>query len=297
MTRTDVEFPSGDDRCAAWLYRPEGASPDAAVPVVVLAHGLGGVREMRLDAYAERFTAAGYACLVFDYRHFGASGGEPRQLLDVDRQLADWAAAVRYARRLDGVDSARVVLWGSSFSGGHVVEAAARDGRIAAVVSQCPFTDGLASALATPPVTTLKIAPTVVRDVAASILRRPPVLVPLAAPHRGAALMASDDALEGYRALRPDGMAVAESVAARVALQISRYFPGRSAKKLTCPALFCVCDHDTVAPARATLRHVEKAPRGEVMLYPYGHFDIYLGEAFETVVADQVAFLRRVVPV
>ena len=131
MTRIDVEFPSGDDRCAAWLYRPE-AAPDAVVPIVVLAHGLGGVKEMRLDAYAERFTDAGYACLVFDYRHFGASGGEPRQLLDIERQLADWAAAVRYARRLDGVDSSRVILWGSSFSGGHVIEAAARDGLLEA---------------------------------------------------------------------------------------------------------------------------------------------------------------------
>lgn len=296
MTRIDVEFPSGDDRCAAWLYRPEAAA-DASVPIVVLAHGLGGVKEMRLDAYAERFTADGYACLVFDYRHFGASEGEPRQLLDIERQLADWAAAVRYARRLDGVDSSRVVLWGSSFSGGHVIEVAARDGRIAAVVSQCPFTDGLASALATPFVSTLKIAPSVVRDVVAAARKAPPVLVPLAAPRGGKALMAADDADSGYRALRPEGLDFVDAVAARFALQITRYFPGRSAKKLSCPALFCVCGTDTVAPARATLRHVEKAPRGEVLLYPYGHFDIYLGDAFETVIADQLAFLRRVVPV
>lgn len=93
--RSDVRFRSGDADCAAWLYLPEGPGPH---PAVVLEHGLGAVKEMRLDAYAERFTAAGYACLVFDHRHFGASGGQPRQLLSVSRQLADWKAAIGYVR-------------------------------------------------------------------------------------------------------------------------------------------------------------------------------------------------------
>ncbi len=77
----DVEFRSDDAICRGWLYLPQSAQPS---PVIVMAHGLGAIREMRLDAYAERFAAAGYTCLVFDYRHFGASDGEPRQLLDID---------------------------------------------------------------------------------------------------------------------------------------------------------------------------------------------------------------------
>ena len=105
LTRTDVRFPSGDSECAAWLYTPPGAGR-SPLPVVVMAHGLGAVREMRLDAFAERFAAAGYAVLVFDYRHFGASGGEPRQLLSVRRQRADWRAAVAYARGRDDLDRA-----------------------------------------------------------------------------------------------------------------------------------------------------------------------------------------------
>ena len=75
------------------------------------------MREQRLDAFAERFAAAGLAALVFDYRHFGASEGEPRQLLDVKRQLTDWRSAVAYARGLAGVDGDRVAVWGTSFSG------------------------------------------------------------------------------------------------------------------------------------------------------------------------------------
>ncbi|MGB3769715.1 MAG: alpha/beta fold hydrolase [Rhodococcus sp. (in: high G+C Gram-positive bacteria)] len=294
-SRSDVEFVSGETTCAAWLYRP--ATDEPAPPVVVLAHGLGGVREMRLDAYAERFTAAGYACLVFDYRHFGGSGGEPRQLLDIGLQLDDWAAAIKYARSLDGVDVHRVVLWGSSFGGGHVLEAAARDGSVAAVVSQCPFTDGLASALATPITTTLKITPLAVRDIVSSMRGKSPVMVPLAAEPRGVGLMASADALSGYLALQPEGASFSNEVAARFALAITRYFPGRAAKRITAPVLFCVCDPDTVAPTKATLRHAAKAPNGQIEVYPYGHFDIYVGDAFEHVVADQIAFLQRVVPI
>jgi len=80
------------------------------VPVVVLAHGWTGVREQRLDAYAERFAAAGLAALAFDYRHFGASTGQPRQLLDIKRQLADWAAAVAFVRTRSELDAGRVGL-------------------------------------------------------------------------------------------------------------------------------------------------------------------------------------------
>src|ERR1700744_5923145 len=103
----DVWVNSGHGRLRPGLYRPESR---AKAPLLVMAHGLGAVRTMRLDAYAERFSAAGYACLVFDYRNFGDSEGEPRQLLDVDMQLADWAAAVAYARTLDGVDADRIAL-------------------------------------------------------------------------------------------------------------------------------------------------------------------------------------------
>src|SRR3954468_4783680 len=105
--RDDVRFESGGQRCAAWLYRPEGYGPH---PCVILAHGFGGTRSARLWAFAERFRDAGMAALVFDYRHFGDSEGEPRQLLSVSRQLDDWRAAIGYARGLDGVDPERIAI-------------------------------------------------------------------------------------------------------------------------------------------------------------------------------------------
>ena len=233
----EVHFPSGEAKCQAWLYLPEGPQPH---PVLVMAHGLGGIRQVRLDAYAERFAAAGYACLVFDYRHFGASGGEPRQLLDIKLQLADWAAAIAYARSRADLDPARVVLWGTSFGGGHVIVAAARDGNVAATISQCPFTDGLASVLAMDPRTSVKVTARAVRDLIAAGLGRPTVMVPTAGPPGSAALMTAPDAVPGYLGLVDDEARAAgfdNQVAARVALHIVRYRPGRKAKR--CAARSC----------------------------------------------------------
>lgn len=291
--REDVTFGSGGVRCAAWLYRPAGERP----PVIVMAHGLGGVRGMRLDAFAERFTAAGYACLVFDYRHFGDSEGEPRRLIDVGRQLDDYAAALAFARTLDGVDTERVVLWGTSFSGGHVMRAAARDGRVAAVVAQCPFTDGPASTRAMPLRAALGVSALAARDLVGAALGRDPVRVTLAAEPGHVGLMASPDALSGYSALVPEGAELGNAVAARVGARIPTYSPGRSAGGVTCPLFVAVCDPDTVAPSAATLRHLSSAPRATVRRYPHGHFDIYVGSAFEEVVADELAFLAETVPV
>ena len=59
--REDVWFNSSSDRISAWLYRPATDGADDLAPLLVMAHGLGAVRTMRLDVYAERFCAAGYA--------------------------------------------------------------------------------------------------------------------------------------------------------------------------------------------------------------------------------------------
>ncbi|MFL1428130.1 MULTISPECIES: alpha/beta hydrolase [unclassified Nocardiopsis] len=297
MTRTDVTFPSGDGTCAAWLYTPEKHSADGPRPVIVMAHGLAGVKEMRLDAFAERFTAAGYACLVFDYRHFGASSGEPRQLLDIQRQLEDWRSAVSHARTLDGVDPDRVVVWGTSFGGGHVIITAARDERVAAAIAQCPFTDGFASAFAIPPVSSAKVTALALRDAVGARLGRPPVMVPSYGPPGSTSLMSAPDSAAGVTALIPEGRHVPKEVTARFALDIARHFPGRRTRDVDCPILFAVCERDTVAPPGPTQRHAARAPKGEVKLYDAGHFDIYVGEDFERNVTDQLDFLARHVPV
>jgi fermentation-respiration switch protein FrsA (DUF1100 family) len=287
--RRDVAFNSSGDTCRAWLFMPTVERP----PLVILGHGLGATREYGLEAFARRFADAGIAALVFTYRHFGDSGGHPRQLLDIGRQLDDWAAALAYARTLEEIDSSRIALWGTSFGGGHVLIAAERDGNVAAVVSQCPFTDGVAATRAAHPSSLVRAVAPVLRDQVARLRGKDPVMVPLVGPPGSAALMTSPDSEPGYRALIPEGAEFRNGVAARFLLHVGTHRPGRSAKKISAPVLFCLCDTDAVAPADTAARYAATAQRGEVKRYPVGHFDIYLGEPFERAVADQTEFLVR----
>jgi len=290
VTRHDVSFDSDGDSCAAWLYLPEGVERP---PVVVLGHGLGATREMGLEAFAERFAQAGIAALTFTYRHFGDSGGQPRQLLSIKKQLADWDAAIAHVKTRTDVDGTRIAVWGSSFGGGHAIIVASRHPELRAAVSQCPFTDGIASARALGPVGTMRLLPTVAKDALAAALGRDPVLVKLAGSPGERALMTAPDALPGYLALVPDGTTFVNEVTARVAPTITRHRPGKAAKDVKVPILFCIPDHDSVTPPEETLAYAKTAPLSEIKRYDAGHFDIYLGAPFEAVVAHQTDFLTR----
>jgi dienelactone hydrolase len=111
-------------RCSGDLYLP--GSTDRP-PVVVMAHGFAGERTIRLPTYAERFVQRGLAAYLFDYRSFGDSDGEPRDYVHPHRHVEDWRAAIAHVRSLSQVDGSRLALWGTSFSGGHVIVIAAED--------------------------------------------------------------------------------------------------------------------------------------------------------------------------
>ncbi|OBH47619.1 alpha/beta hydrolase [Mycobacterium mantenii] len=291
--RTDITFPSGDDQCAGWLYRPEGF--EGPRPLIVMAHGFSGTKELRLPAYAERFCAAGIGVLLFDYRHFGASGGEPRELLDISRQQADFHSALSYARELDWVDPRRVGLFGSSFSGGHVLAVGAADGRVAAIVSQCPFTDGLATMSALGGKTVMRAGVAGLRDQLRALRRDAPYYIPAIAPPGSLGIITKEEVQSDWTAILEQSVDVqwVNRVAGRVALRIGMYRPGLKAAKLPCPALFCIADQDSVVPAGRTAKLAARGPRNEVKHYPVRHFEIYVGEAWERAVADQTEFLVR----
>ncbi len=336
VPREDVEFYSRGTRCAAWLYRPEQVNP----PLVVMAHGLGSIRQIRLAPFAERFRAAGFAVLVFDYRYLGDSGGEPRQLLSLKAQRDDWHAALTYARTVPGVDHDRVAVWGTSLAGGHVLQVAARDHGIAALVAQCPFTSGPASVRALGVLGALQASLFGIVDLIAKLLGRGPVLIPLVGVRGTPALMKAPDVVGGVLAMMPpgtefsgrlsrlyrrigakrvalpetirlserpeavagtrlagtvytpDGGVMPNGVAARFGLTIGFDRPARAMRKVTCPALICVCDRDSVAPPGPTTKAAAKAGL-EVRHYDADHFGIYVGDEFEQVVGDQIEFLQR----
>lgn len=301
--RVDVEFASGEDLCRGWLYRPRQAdagtdtgSPDAAgqkTPCVVMAHGLGATKYARLADYAERFQEAGLAVLVFDYRHFGDSGGQPRELVDIKRQHEDYLAAIDFVRSLEGIDRGRIGLWGSSFSGGHVVWVAARDPEIAAVVAQIPHASGPAGVLATGPKRIAYFTYAAIRDQIGSLFGRGPLYLPVVGPPGAMAALTTDGADELYREMYPEGYEYPNRAAARMGLWIGGYSPLRSASKVQCPLMVVIGEGDTITPVRPARKLAARAPRSELISYPGGHFDAYFGECFERIVAAEAEFLTR----
>jgi uncharacterized protein len=138
--RTDIEFRTEDGVVLrGWHYRPGNGGP---WPTIVMAHGYSAVKEMYLDCFAEVFAAAGLAAIVFDNRNFGASDGEPRQEIHPWQQIDDYRDAISFAQGLPETDAGRIGVWGTSYSGGHVIVLGAIDRRIKCVVSQVPLISG-----------------------------------------------------------------------------------------------------------------------------------------------------------
>lgn len=292
-TREDLSFDSAGVPIAAWLYRPADAGA-GRVPCVVMAHGFSATRRDGLEAYAERFADAGFGVLLFDYRGFGDSGGEPRQVIDIRAQQDDYRAAIRAAARAPWVDPARIALFGSSFSGGHVVSVASGDVLIAAVIAQAPFADGLAQLRITPPRTAARATFDGLRDTIGAALGRRPVTLPAVGASGSYAVMTAPEAEPGFRAIVGQGSRWRNEVAARVMLHVGLWRPVKHAMRLACPLLVCVCEADATTPPGPAEQMAQNAPWGELVSYPIGHFDIYVGEAFERAVGDQLEFLHRV---
>lgn len=295
VRREEVSFTSAGLRCDGWLYRPVGPGPH---PGLVMAHGMGGIRAAVLPNFAERFAQNGIAVLVFDYRHSGTSEGHPRGLIDIATQRADYHAAIRYVRGLEGIDPQRIGLWGTSFSGGHVLDVTAEDSRIAAAVIQNPHVDGRSGRAATMrsagPIQIARLAWAGLRDQAHALLGRPPHRVRLVGPPGSLAMFTTPDALPGYRSILPAEPHDWEpAVPARIMLHARFDRPYRHAPRIHCPLLVCVCDRDRLSPPRPAVDVSDKAPHGELRRYPIEHFDLFTGPWFEQVISDQIAFLRR----
>lgn len=293
----ETTFLSDGVLCGAWHL---GATTDAFLsdgvrPCVVMAHGFGGTRDTGLLAYAEGFAAAGLDVLLFDYRGFGTSAGSVRQRISYRDQRADYVAAIAAARALPGVDPARIVLWGTSYSGGHVVPVAVDDGHIAAVLSLTPAMDGAAALAAIVRAHPTKLLPLVVnglRDVFRALFGRRPHHMPIVGVPGSTAMITAPGAFEGYQALA--GPTWSNEVCARVALAVAFNRPTRMVSRLRAPMLVQIGEDDAVAPASAALKAAEKAGHhAEVQSYPLDHFDVYTGSWQEQILADQIDFLTR----
>jgi pimeloyl-ACP methyl ester carboxylesterase len=295
--RHDIEIISHGVRLSAWHYEADNddLTTPKGRPCVVMAHGLGGTKDSGLAPFAERFAAAGADIVVFDYRGFGASEGEPRQVVDHRRHSEDYQAVVDHVRALPGIDPDRIVLWGTSYSGGHVIAVAAEDPLIAGVISQGAAMDGLAAVFNVGKYAgtrqLLRLTAHALRDVVHMLFRRRPHTMPLAAPPGELGAMTTPDSAPGYDAIA--GPSWTNALAARIALTMPVNRPVRRARRLRMPILLIMANHDEIAPPSG-MERVAKRVRGRVEVLPMdvGHFDLYVGDTFEESVKIQADFIR-----
>ena len=233
--------------------------------------------------------------MLFDYRGFAASGGSPRQLVSASRQRQDYHAAIAAARQLPGVDPERIVLWGISFSGGHVVRVAAEDGRVAAVMSVTPAVDGVAVlaqlARNAGVLQLFRVAGHGLRDAIRGLTRRPPHLVPVIGEPGSRAIIAKHGAEQAYAPIA--GPSWRNELCARTALGVAFNRPIRFAARVSCPLLVQAGTADSITPPARARRAAASARRGELREYPIDHLDAETGPAQQVALADQLDFLRR----
>lgn len=294
-SREDVQFSVDGTTIRAWLYLPPDAPGPA--PCVIMSQGFGGTKDCILEKYALRFIDAGMAVLTYDYRHFGESDGEPRQLYDVSYQLDDLRAAVGYACGRNEIDPEKIVLWSTSAAGGYGLTIAAEDDRIAAVIAQCAGIDHEADSkiymeregygwFA-------RLFVHAQRDKGRSRFGLSPHVIPIAGQPGTVAMLTAPDAFDGYAKLMGESDSFENEVCARLLFMGHGRDPNDAAKDVQCPVLFLVCEQDNLA---APDSHVKAAQalgdKATVKSYPIGHFDIYEGEHFEEAVNEKIAFLQ-----
>lgn len=282
--RREIEFDAEGALLRGWFYLPDDA--DSHVPTIVMAHGFSAVKEQYLDDFAQAFASSGLGALVFDNRNFGASDGEPRQEIDPIQQIRDYRHAITFARTLSEVDRDRIAVWGTSFSGGHVLVVGAIDRRVRCVVSQVPTISGSSAALRrmrADLVPNLLAAFDADRD--ARFAGEPPATIPV---------VAEDDktpcALPGKEAwdFFTQSMARAPSYRNEITLRSGEmareYEPGVYAPRISpTPLLMIVAKEDWVTPADLALNAFESAlhPK-KLLLLSGGHFVPYVDQFKES---------------
>lgn len=260
-------------------------------PVIVVCTGFGGTQDTpAIVAAAQAFAEAGLHAVTFDYRSFGLSGGEVRQVTSVRKQLDDIRALVRHVRTLPSVDPDRVALWGSSLGGGHALTLAAEDPRIAATVVQVPFNGFPTRVEGRALSDSLRLLRAAVHDRLRGWLGLPPRYVKAVGAPSELAVMVGEGANRTIASLKSESWR--NQVAPRGLLDMMWYRPGDGAHRIAGPLLVCVAADDAETQADTTRHLADSAPDGREITYEGTHFDIYRPDVRRRVLKDQVQFLR-----
>lgn len=285
MTREDIEFQGeGGVTLRGWFYPAQHTTSPA--PAIVMTHGMSAVKEMYLDDYAVYFAEAGLSVVVYDHQNFGASDGSPRQESDPVLQYRDIRNAITYAITRPEVDASKIGLWGSSFSGGHVLVVAAIDRRVKAVVSQVPGVSGsrmLSRAIR--PDFVPHVRGLLDGDRQHRFAGGEPNMLPVVTPDPTAqAVMPSTDAYEWFTKTSAErAPSWRNEVTARSLEMVTEYEPGSYISRIApTPLLMIVAADDVVAPFQLALDAYEEARQPkEIRVIAGGHFDAYTGPGFD----------------
>jgi alpha-beta hydrolase superfamily lysophospholipase len=283
---TTLTFESEGARCRGRLYRPDRP---ATPPVVVLAPDVAAEHTFGYTRYAERFARAGYAALAVDYRGFGLSReGDAAGLVDPAAQAADLAAAVDRVRRLDG-ERRRVVAWGHGLGGGHALATAADSRRVAAAVAVAPLLDGRSFARRRSAGYLARAVRAGGRDRLLAPIGRSNTIPVVGGPGEFGLLPRSPTG-EAYLDVIPRESDWANATPARGLLSLLRYRPIAAVDDVDCPALLVAAGEDDLVAPETARTAADRIDRSTFLRLPVGHVDP-LGDAFETAVAHQLAFL------
>lgn len=289
IVRQKVTFVSDDVRLSGYLCMPNDIPQGSTVPCVILGHGFSGTQD-RLWGSAERFAQEGMAALTFDYRNFGESGGEPRQVARVKEQLRDFKNAIAFARTQPGIDPKRIGLWGSSLGGGHVITLAAEDPTIAAVVAQVPFNGFPKKVEGRTRQETNRMLAAMIKDSLRGLFHRPPLYVKAVGNRGELAVMASEQAEKTIEAMQSDLWQ--NKIAPRGLIDMMKYKPGKVAAKIQVPVLVCIAEYDKETLS-ATQRALATGPKAELRTYPVAHFDFYRPDIRKRLLDEQAAFFAK----
>ncbi|RQS31090.1 alpha/beta hydrolase [Burkholderia sp. Bp8992] len=282
MTRHDIEFSSESTTLRGWFYEPAQRTANGkAHPAIVMAHGFSAVKEQYLDRYAEVFAASGFAVLLYDHKNFGASDGLPRQEIDPVQQKRGYRDAISYLLTRAEVDAERIGIWGTSYSGGHVLEVAAIDRRVKCVVSQVPTISGYQSGLRR---TRSDLVPAMLarfdEDRRQRFAGGAPAMMPaVSADPSAACAMAGADA---YRFFTESAAQFAprwrNEVTLRSAEMSRENEPGQYVDRISpTPLLMIVADQDVLTPTDLCLKAWENALEPKRLLQiKGGHFTPYI---------------------
>jgi len=297
--RRDVEFDAGGVTLRGWHYLPSKSKK--RVPTIVMAHGFSAVKEMYLDKFAEAFVDSGFGALVFDNRNFGASDGELRQEIDPWEQVRDYRDAITYATTLKEVDADRIGIWGSSYSGGHVIVVGAIDRRVKCVVGQVPLVSGHRNARRIVRSDFVGAVGGMFDDDRANrFAGKPPVMIPVvdADPMAASALPTPDSYTWFTETGNTRAPAWINEVTLRSVEMFWEYEPGAYLPYVSpTPLLMVVARGDVLCVSDLAIEAFENArePKKLVIL-PGGHFDAYVAGFEEASTAATEWFVDHLKP-